>query len=99
MINEAEIIRGITLVDPEMHNANINYRSDVPEGEGVHVIEIANGFAEHLGKIIVFGRRITNEERDRRIAANAADPNAYARDHLRSLSRKLLNATNIDMHV
>ena len=86
-MSESEIIRGITEVDPCLHIAISDYRGQAPEGEGVHVIEIANGPAQHLGNLILcFGRWITSEELTRRQEAHATDPDAYAREHIQSLS-------------
>ena len=84
---DTKIIRGITLIDPEQHIAISDYRRQAPDEDGVHVIEMANGIAEHLGSLmLVFGRWITTEELERRKIAYDQDPTQYTSEHLKSLS-------------
>lgn len=85
-----EIIPGISEVDPVQHVAVAHYRARVVEGEEkmVEVIEMANGPALHLdNRELVFGRWITNREREDRIVAHGRDPDQYYVDHLKSLSQ------------
>ncbi len=85
----AEIIPGISEVDPNQHVVIAHYRARVDEckDDGVQVIEMANGPALHLDNLkLVFGRWITRQERDDRVAAHARDPGQFYTDHLKSLS-------------
>ncbi|CAN5453622.1 hypothetical protein BH10PAT3_BH10PAT3_4960 [soil metagenome] len=86
-MTETAIIRGITPVDPEQHIALADYRRRTSDGQGVHVIEMANGVAAHLNnRILVFGRWITYNEHSQRLAAYIENPAQYSTDHLSSLS-------------
>lgn len=83
-----KIIQGITEVNPEQHVAVAHYRAHADEGEDrVQVVEMANGPALHLGnREFVFGRWITRQEHEDRMAARQQDPEQFYKDHLKSLS-------------
>ena len=84
----SDIIRGITEVDPSLHVAISDYKATIPAGEeGVHVIEIANGPAKHLGnRILCFGRWITHEDLEGRMELYKANPEQYFEEHLQKIS-------------
>ncbi len=81
------IVRGISPVSLEDQVVVANYRPQVEPGEGIHVVEMANGRAKHFDdKMLVFGRWITEGELQRRQQAYQEDPDQYGTDHLASLS-------------
>ena len=82
-----EIIRGISVVDENEHVVVANYRPRTEPGTGVHVIEMATAPADHFGgRLLVFGRWVTQSQHESRIAAFENDPAKFSADHLKSLS-------------
>jgi RNA binding exosome subunit len=85
-----DIIRGITLVNPNEHAVIQTYQSRIPEAiPSVLVVEMETIRARHLGnKLMVFAGKIAEEEYKWRVLHHSRDPEGYRRKHIESLGKQ-----------